>query len=374
MRTLRRWSGDDSAPLIFVTSKSDPAEVGEGLAAGGVADLAEPFRKPAALARIRIHLLNRRRIAPRNKNDRAKNRLLCMAAHDLRNPPVSIRALAHLLRNGTVGDVTLQQRDVLDPVYDASDALLEPVDDLLDVSVLEARELPLTLAPPSVTTLVWASVKLTNPTAADQGSSIVWRPGPLPEALALDGAKVRQVLANLLDNAVNFSPPGSTITVETEWAASTAPSRSGTRVRESSTANASGSSRTSVARRPSPPAANRAPASASRSVTKSCRRAAGASAPTTDRRLAPRFASPLPWPYRSKVLVVDDEVHIRKFVPLLLQSLGEPVVLQAADAARPSISLPSKNRISSSSTSTSRTSTGPRHSASSSASIPRAPP
>ena len=141
MRTLRRWSGDDSAPLIFVTSKSDPAEVGEGLAAGGVADLAEPFRKPAVLARIRIHLLNRRRIAPRNKNDRAQNRLLCMAAHDLRNPPVSIRALAHLLRNGTVGDVTLQQRDVLDPVYDASDALLEPVDDLLDVSVLEAREL-----------------------------------------------------------------------------------------------------------------------------------------------------------------------------------------------------------------------------------------
>ena len=77
---------------------------------------------------------------------------------------------------------------------------------------------------------------------------------------------------------------------------------------------------------------------------------------------------------RSKVLVVDDEVHIRKFVSLRLQSLGEPVVLQAAEAARPSISLPSKNRISSSSTSTGRTSTGPRHSASSSASIPRAPP
>ncbi|MDP3207732.1 MAG: zinc metallopeptidase [Rhodoglobus sp.] len=72
----------------------------------------------------------------------------------------------------------------------------------------------------SVATLVSASVKLTNATAADKGSAIVWRPGPLPEALALDGPKVRQVLANLLDNAVKFSPPGSTITVETEWAAS----------------------------------------------------------------------------------------------------------------------------------------------------------
>ena len=218
--TLKRWSGDDSAPIIFITSKSDPAEVVEGLAAGGVDYLSKPFRKPEVLARIRVHLLNRLRIAQRNKNDRAKNRLLCMAAHDLRNPLVSIRALANLLRNGTVGEVTLKQRDVLDTVYDASEAMLELVNDLLDVSVLEARELTLTLAPTSVATLVSASVKLTNATAADKGSSIVWRPAPLPDALALDGPKVRQVLANLLDNAIKFSPPGSTITVETEWAAS----------------------------------------------------------------------------------------------------------------------------------------------------------
>lgn len=50
---------------------------------------------------------------------------------------------------------------------------------------------------------------------------------------------------------------------------------------------------------------------------------------------------------QGKPVVVDDEVHIREFVSLMLQSLGETVVLQAAAAARPSISLPLKNRISS---------------------------
>lgn len=76
---------------------------------------------------------------------------------------------------------------------------------------------------------------------------------------------------------------------------------------------------------------------------------------------------------QGKPVVVDDEVHIREFVSLMLQSLGETVVLQAAAAARPSISLPLKNRIWSCSTSTGRTSTGSRHSAISRASIPGTP-
>jgi two-component system, sensor histidine kinase and response regulator len=213
---LRNGHGADGAPIIFITSESDPLEVVEGLAAGGVDYLSKPFRKPEILARIRVHLLNRLRLAQLHKDDKAKNRLLCMAAHDLRNPLVSIRALTNLLRIGTVGEVTSKQRDLLDTVYDASQAMLELVNDLLDVSVLEARELKLTLTPTSVAKLVVASVRLNNATAADKGSFIVWQPGPLPEELALDGPKVRQVLSNLLDNAIKFSPPGSTITVAAE--------------------------------------------------------------------------------------------------------------------------------------------------------------
>ena len=216
---LKNGHASDGAPIIFITSKSDPEEVVEGLAAGGVDYLSKPFRKQEVLARLRVHLLNRLRVAQRNKNDRAKNRLLCMAAHDLRNPLVSIRALTNLLRDGTVGEVTPKQRDLLDTVYDASQSMLDLVNDLLDVSVLEAGELKLTPLPTSVAQLVTASVKMTSATAAEKGSSIVWQPGPLPVALELDGPKIRQVLNNLLDNAIKFSPPGSKISVETELTA-----------------------------------------------------------------------------------------------------------------------------------------------------------
>lgn len=213
---LRTGHGSDGAPVIFITSLSDTHEVVEGLAAGGVDFLSRPFRKPEILARIRVHLLNRLRLAQLHLDDKAKNRLLAMAAHDLRNPLVSIRALTNLLRIGTVGAVTPKQRDLLDTVYEASQTMLNLVNDLLDVAVLEAGELKLTIAPTSLRELVAASVKLSNATAAEKGTTIVWQPGPLPRALALDPAKIRQVLTNLLDNAIKFSPPGSSITFATE--------------------------------------------------------------------------------------------------------------------------------------------------------------
>src|SRR5688572_26930068 len=51
-------------------------------------------------ARFRVHLLNRLRFAQLKREEIAKNRLLCMAAHDLRNPLVSIRALTNIIRTG----------------------------------------------------------------------------------------------------------------------------------------------------------------------------------------------------------------------------------------------------------------------------------
>ncbi len=214
-RHLKKLYGAGAAAMIFIASQNDSAEVVEGLASGGVDYLSRPFRGEEVAARIRVHLLNRLRLAHLNREDKAKNRLLCMAAHDLRNPLVSIRALTNLLRAGTVGAVTPAQRDLLDTVYDASHSMLDLVNELLDASVLEAGELKLTPKPTSLAALVEASVKLNAATALDKGTSIVLQPGALPTVLSLDEPKIRQVLNNLLGNAIKFSPPGSTITVST---------------------------------------------------------------------------------------------------------------------------------------------------------------
>lgn len=216
-RLKNSHNSGDGAPIIFITSKSAPEElVVEGLAAGGVDYLSKPFRKQEILARIRVHLRNRLRLAQLSRDDTAKNRLLGMAAHDLRNPLASIRALTDFLEAGTVGPLAPEQRDLLKTIHDASHSMLLLVNELLDVSVLEAGALQLNAEPTSLAELVETCVKMSNALAVQKGSAIVLRAGPLPRQLLIDRSKVGQVLNNLLGNAIKFSPAGSIITVEQE--------------------------------------------------------------------------------------------------------------------------------------------------------------
>ena len=213
-RALKNPYSGAPATVIFTTSKSDPEEVVAGLAAGGVDFLPMPFREKEVLARVRVHMRNRLRLTQLYKDDRAKNRLLSVTAHDLRNPAASIRALVHTLRNGKMGPLGPEQIDMLDTIYEASQSMLDLINKLLDTPDPEASKISINPQPTSLAALVEEAVKLNNATAAQKGSTIVLNPGTLPELLNIDGPKIRQVLNNLLGNAVKFSPPGSTITVE----------------------------------------------------------------------------------------------------------------------------------------------------------------
>lgn len=222
-RRLRALYGDNLAPVIFITAKNESEDVVEGLAAGGVDYLPKPFRPKEALARIRVHLQNRllnaqqtRLVAQLSHANAAKNRLLGMAAHDLRNPLASIRALAEFLSDGTVGTLTADQLDLVKNIHDASQSMLSLVNELLDFSVVESGELTIKPAPTAVVDLLTKSVYLNNITAARKGTRILLEPGDADRRLLIDADKVRQVIDNLLSNAIKFSPPNSTVTLRTE--------------------------------------------------------------------------------------------------------------------------------------------------------------
>ena len=119
-RQLKKSYGDDCAPVIFITAKNESDDVVEGLSAGGADYLPKPFKPKEVLARIRSHLQNqmlaeqqKQLVDQLNKADAAKNRFLGMAAHDLRNPLSSIRGLAEFLSDGTVGELTPDQLDLV---------------------------------------------------------------------------------------------------------------------------------------------------------------------------------------------------------------------------------------------------------------------
>lgn len=220
-RELRRRHGDTACPVIFITAKNESDDVVEGLNAGGVDYLPKPFRAKEALARIRIHLVNRHLIeqqkslvAQLSKANTAKNKFLGMAAHDLRNPLASIRGLSEFLRDGVVGPMPAEQLDLINTIHDASQSMLRMVNELLDVATIESGVLKVGRERRNLTEIIEKSVYLENIEAAKKNTRIHFTPAAgLSANLDVDGAKIKQVVDNLLSNAVKYSPPGSSIRV-----------------------------------------------------------------------------------------------------------------------------------------------------------------
>jgi signal transduction histidine kinase len=204
--------------VIFITAKTDSDDVVEGLGAGAVDYLPKPFKVKEVQARIRSHLQNQLLAEQKqllveqlSKANAAKNRFLGMAAHDLRNPLASIRGLAEFLSDGSVGGLTADQLDLVRTILDASQSMLDLVNELLDVATIESGELKLHIKATDLRQLMEESVAMMNMEAARKHTHIALQAPTTPMVFQLDPTKMRQVVDNLLSNAVKFSPPGSSI-------------------------------------------------------------------------------------------------------------------------------------------------------------------
>jgi two-component system sensor histidine kinase/response regulator len=213
-RILRKTYGDTGAPVIFVTAKSEAEDIVMGFDAGGVDYLTKPFRPKEVLARIRTHLSNQLLVEQLSKANAAKDRFLGMCAHDLRNPLSSIRGLAELMNENAIGILTAEQREIVHTIHGASQSMLQLVNELLDVATIEAGHLKLAKEPTKVADIVERSVHLSNIEAAKKNTRIEMVNGTKDPLIDVDRNKIRQVVDNLINNAVKYSPRGSLITVE----------------------------------------------------------------------------------------------------------------------------------------------------------------
>ncbi len=139
-----------------------------------------------------------------------KNRFLGIAAHDLRNPLATVKGFANLISEGELGPLTDKQRMALEHVNRAAEIMFGLINDLLDVSAIEAGKL--TLKPRRVELKPYlASCHQANALLA-QGKKIALAlelEGELP-ALELDPDRMSQVLGNLIGNAIKYSYPATT--------------------------------------------------------------------------------------------------------------------------------------------------------------------
>ncbi|MGI5843863.1 MAG: ATP-binding protein [Candidatus Xenobium sp.] len=142
-----------------------------------------------------------------------KNRLLGVAAHDLRNPIGVAQGYLKLVLAGTVGPLNPAQRKLLERVERSSLRMLNLVNDLLDVSAIESGRLNLDLEEVELEPYLAEVLETSALLAAEKSITLLAEvQRPLPR-VRLDRRRFDQVLHNLLTNAVKFSQSGTIITL-----------------------------------------------------------------------------------------------------------------------------------------------------------------
>jgi signal transduction histidine kinase len=148
--------------------------------------------------------------------DRMKDAFLSMVTHELRTPLTVIRGVTEMFEAGIYGELSAEQAEQIRQISAQAERLRRLVEDLLDLSKMEAGMMRLRRSPLDPYSLVEAACGQMSALAAQSGVALqnhVAR--DLPE-INCDGQRIEQVLVNLLTNAIKFSVHGGTIAVSAE--------------------------------------------------------------------------------------------------------------------------------------------------------------
>ncbi|BAY89104.1 MULTISPECIES: PAS domain S-box protein [unclassified Tolypothrix] len=169
------------------------------------------------LAEAQLYLTNEQLATSNTELARAtrlKDEFLANMSHELRTPLNAILGMSEVLQDEILGTINDRQRQSLQTIERSGEHLLELINDILDLSKIEAGQLQLEYAPIAMRKLCESSLAFIKQQAGQKRIQLEVKIPPQLPKLLLDERRIRQVLINLLNNAVKFTPEGGRITLE----------------------------------------------------------------------------------------------------------------------------------------------------------------
>jgi signal transduction histidine kinase len=136
-------------------------------------------------------------------------------SHELRTPLNAIIGFSQVLGEEMVGEVNEKQAEYLEDILSSGNHLLSLINDVLDLSKVEAGQVDLELAPFSLQEALERGVAMVRERATRDGVQVTLAANVDIDVVAGDERRIRQVIFNLLSNAVKFTPTGGSVDV---WA------------------------------------------------------------------------------------------------------------------------------------------------------------
>jgi PAS domain S-box-containing protein len=148
--------------------------------------------------------------------NKAKSEFLANMSHELRTPLTAILGLAEILQDGVYGELNAKQQRSVATITQSGQHLRDLINDILDLAKVEAGKMDLHLAPTSIKELCQSSLAFVKPQATKKQISMSFEVSPQLKIINVDERRMRQVLINLLGNAVKFTPSGGHVSIEVQ--------------------------------------------------------------------------------------------------------------------------------------------------------------
>lgn len=148
--------------------------------------------------------------------DDAKDEFISMASHQLRTPLTSIKGYISMILEGDLGKINENQQQALKEAFDSSQRMVFLISDFLNVSRIRTGKFALEITETNLTQIVGEEIGQLRDMAGLRGQKIVFDPPANFPSVLLDEMKIRQVMMNMIDNAIFYTPKEGVITITLE--------------------------------------------------------------------------------------------------------------------------------------------------------------